>query len=582
MSLLTRVSQWRRNRRPGESRDPVSESAASGRNWMPAFAGMVGRFALTDRAIALFAVGFAVFALLFAATSSNTPCALGASCTVDDDRIITGQLMLKSDTAFEVTLDHAATANRTVTIQDVAGTLYVSGGTDVALADGGTNKSITASNGAVVYSDADSLELSAVGSSGQVLRSGGAGAPSWSTATFPATAGTSGTLLQSNGTNWVNTTATYPGTAAGTGTILRADGTNWAASTATYPATVTANRLLYASATNVVSDLATGNNGVLVTDGSGVPSISSTLPAVKLGSLTSNGLVTTSSSDGTLSVTVPGTGVLTALGVNIGSAGAFVTFDGALGTPSSGTVTNLTGTASININGTVGATTPTTGAFTTGSFSGVLTSTNTTAATSSSTGAIVTSGGLGVAKSIYTDVNVVAGAPGSLVLVGTTAYVQTQDGTKIEQGIITLGSSSSAAQDRARFENANGRVGSIQTSGTSTSYNTTSDKRLKNVVGQATDVAVLRALIVNDYTWKSTGAAGRGVLAQDAYLVKPDAVRVGSDIVNAQGVLTDPWMIDYSKFVPDLIVGWQDHEARLKALETENAALRAAAVGKGP
>jgi hypothetical protein len=35
-----------------------------------------------------------------------------------------------------------------------------------------------------------------------------------------------------------------------------------------------------------------------------------------------------------------------------------------LGTPASGTVTNLTGTASININGTVGATTPTTGAFT--------------------------------------------------------------------------------------------------------------------------------------------------------------------------------------------------------------------------
>jgi hypothetical protein len=38
---------------------------------------------------------------------------------------------------------------------------------------------------------------------------------------------------------------------------------------------------------------------------------------------------------------------------------------GPLGTPSSGTVTNLTGTASININGTVGATTASTGAFTT-------------------------------------------------------------------------------------------------------------------------------------------------------------------------------------------------------------------------
>jgi hypothetical protein len=37
----------------------------------------------------------------------------------------------------------------------------------------------------------------------------------------------------------------------------------------------------------------------------------------------------------------------------------------ALGTPASGVVTNLTGTASININGTVGATTATTGTFTT-------------------------------------------------------------------------------------------------------------------------------------------------------------------------------------------------------------------------
>jgi hypothetical protein len=38
----------------------------------------------------------------------------------------------------------------------------------------------------------------------------------------------------------------------------------------------------------------------------------------------------------------PGTGVATALAVNVGSAGAFVTFNGALGTPSSGTLTNAT------------------------------------------------------------------------------------------------------------------------------------------------------------------------------------------------------------------------------------------------
>jgi hypothetical protein len=44
---------------------------------------------------------------------------------------------------------------------------------------------------------------------------------------------------------------------------------------------------------------------------------------------------------------------------------------GALGTPASGIVTNLTGTASININGTVGATTAATGKFTTTELTGI-------------------------------------------------------------------------------------------------------------------------------------------------------------------------------------------------------------------
>jgi len=45
----------------------------------------------------------------------------------------------------------------------------------------------------------------------------------------------------------------------------------------------------------------------------------------------------------------------------------------ALGTPASGVVTNLTGTASININGTVGATTPSTGSFTSLAYNTTLT-----------------------------------------------------------------------------------------------------------------------------------------------------------------------------------------------------------------
>jgi len=62
-------------------------------------------------------------------------------------------------------------------------------------------------------------------------------------------------------------------------------------------------------------------------------------------------------------------------------AGSYLVSGGALGTPSSGTVTNLTGTASININGTVGATTPTTGAFTSVAFPGSTSGTATIVAT---------------------------------------------------------------------------------------------------------------------------------------------------------------------------------------------------------
>ena len=67
---------------------------------------------------------------------------------------------------------------------------------------------------------------------------------------------------------------------------------------------------------------------------------------------------------------------------SLGVTGVATLGNGAiLGTPASGTVTNLTGTASININGTVGATTPSTVAATTISATGTISRTDSTTTT---------------------------------------------------------------------------------------------------------------------------------------------------------------------------------------------------------
>ena len=139
----------------------------------------------------------------------------------------------------------------------------------------------------------------------------------------------------------------------------------------------------------------TGLTGYMYANGTSQVTASTTIPVTSLSGL--------------------GTGVATALAVNTGTAGAFVVNGGALGTPSSGIVTNLTGTASININGTVGATTPTTGAFTTISASGVITSTVTTGTAPFTVSSTTTVANLGATNTVNTGITATSS--------GTTNYL---------------------------------------------------------------------------------------------------------------------------------------------------------------
>lgn len=88
--------------------------------------------------------------------------------------------------------------------------------------------------------------------------------------------GTGATSFTSHGVLIGEGTAAVQSTAAGSaGQVLQSGGAsaNPLYSTATYPSTTTINQILFSSAANTVSGLATANDGALVTSSAGVPSI---------------------------------------------------------------------------------------------------------------------------------------------------------------------------------------------------------------------------------------------------------------------------------------------------------------------
>lgn len=106
--------------------------------------------------------------------------------------------------------------------------------------------------------------------------------------------------------------------------------------------------LVTATADNTPARLAVGTNGHVLTADSAEATGMKWAAAVGTGTVTHTGALTADSivvGNGTddIKVATTGTGVVTALGVNVGSAGAVVVNGGALGTPSSGTLTNATG-----------------------------------------------------------------------------------------------------------------------------------------------------------------------------------------------------------------------------------------------
>jgi len=225
-------------------------------------------------------------------------------------------LIFFGSTSGTVTLDMstAIAGTNTIIVPALSGTMALS-----SLAGGGTNASLTASNGGIVYSTASAMAiLAGTATAGKHLQSGASGAPSWTTSTF-------------------------------------AD-------------TYAVNTILYAGTANTVTGLTTANSSVLVTSVSGVPSWSTTLPAVTL-----------TSPIATTSVTINNPNLSTAAQLILKPAdGSSVTISPQVGggnfllPTGSGTIALLTSTVA-NISGTLAIAQGGTGATaTTGTGSNVL------------------------------------------------------------------------------------------------------------------------------------------------------------------------------------------------------------------
>ena len=123
---------------------------------------------------------------------------------------------------------------------------------------------------------------------------------------------------------------------------------------------------------------------------------------------------------------------------------------------------------------------------------------------------------------------------------------------------------------RIQFNNSGNTRGTITVTGTSTAYNTSSDRRLKSNIQDAESAsAKIDAMQVRQFDWTEDGShQDYGMIAQELKAIEPLAVS-GSE----EG--DEMMFVDYSKLVPMLIKAVQELKTELNEAKTRIATLEA-------
>jgi len=150
---------------------------------------------------------------------------------------------------------------------------------------------------------------------------------------------------------------------------------------------------------------------------------------------------------------------------------------------------------------------------------------------------------------------------GGNLLVGTTSLPSASVSgfciTGNSSGNISSSGASTSAYNHLLFYNGNGLVGYISTSGSTTTYSTSSDYRLKQDLKDFNGLDLLTKIKTYDYEWKSDKTRSYGVIAHELQSVINYAVTGVKDGEKMQGV-------DYSKIVPVLIKAIQELNNKIK------------------
>jgi hypothetical protein len=129
-----------------------------------------------------------------------------------------------------------------------------------------------------------------------------------------------------------------------------------------------------------------------------------------------------------------------------------------------------------------------------------------------------------------------SGSVGIGVTPDSNYFLTVQSTSDDNKNAIKVNQASTATRYQITFNNPNGMVGSISTTGSATAYTTSSDYRLKEnitpMTGALAKVSQLKPVI---YKWKVDGSDGEGFIAHELQEVIPEAVSGIKDAVDKDG-----------------------------------------------